>query len=89
MATRTSCRLTERLSELERTVDTLTLRVNDLQRRVADSSHVSRRRSYLWAWIRKVVFTLSSHRCRRGHVRENRRMDRHVIAATRQSCAQS
>ncbi len=73
----------ERLHELERTVETLATRVNQLQSHVALSPPPAQgcppcRRS-LWRRAITRSFALD----RQGPVRENRRLDPHVVGSTR------
>ncbi len=75
----------ERLHELERTVETLVTRVNQLQSHVAvpppPSMEPRTNRRSLWQRALRQSFSLGG----RGPVRENRRRDPHVVGPARQS----
>ena len=75
----------ERLHELERTVETLATRINQLQSHMALSPPPAQEPSLhqrsLWQRAIRRSFALE----RRGPVRENRRRDPHVVGPARQS----
>ena len=74
-----------RVLELERAVDTLTVRVSQLQHHVAGSRAQSRG-ARLWpAWDWKLMMKKTFTRKRREPVRENRRVEAHDDCSTGKS----
>lgn len=77
-------RIRSRLDELEQAVETLSLRVRQLQREVATPLSPARRRARWTAWLESFVGSRGRGSYAHARVRENRRIHRHAIHARQQ-----
>ncbi len=80
-------RVRSRLAELEHAVQSLSLRVRQLQREVATPSNPTGRRAKWSVWLESLVGSrrLGSYAPTHAMVRENRRVHRHAIHARQQT----
>ncbi len=79
-----SDRIRSRLDELEQAVESLSLRVRQLQREVITPSISSRRRAKWSVWLESLVGSQPRASYAHPMVRENRRVHRHAIHARQQ-----
>lgn len=78
-------RIGSRLNELEQAVESLSLRVRQLQREVTMPLRPARRRVKWSAWLEGLVGGQARGSYAQATVRENRRVHRHAFHARQQS----